>query len=636
VKAKQRLVTRILLGVVLVSVAVFVNGFSSRSPILLGATEEATISLGADDVRHSSPAAADFDGDGDKEIVIAGEGGTLYVIAYESSWSVAWSRQTAADLNAAGAPTGSCSSKSVISSSPAVADLNGDGKLEIVVSTGGMWGPDRNGGVLVYQYDSKWSFSLLPDWPQPRGNDANGDGCWDGIWSTPALGDLDGDGDLEVVVEGFDRRIHAWHHDGTVVAGWPIYRYNDQGTEDGGDCLLRGGFSSPALGDIDGDGLLEVVVGTNSPPWDCPGQGGNEFSPDYSKGTVWAINGDSSNVPGWPVATENNVQSSPALGDIDGDGELEVVVGSAGSQEGGDGRRVYAWNGDGSVLTGWPKVTAGDVDAAPALGDLDGDGDLEVVVGCGTEGGADCAKLYAWHGDGSPVGIFPVTSMGNSPYTPILADYDGDDQIEILITNRWSPNIRVFDDDGISRDPALLAGAGVASAPLVDDVDNDGDLEVVIGAASSVHIWSTGGTTDDERPWPMFHRDVRRTGRYPQPPKLNFPDDIRVYHKYGSGNAETGLGWVENQGDGSFDWGIAHSIPELRILPPTDTVSIRTSMQFVITTTGYITGWHDLGTVTITGTVDGMPVLNNPGTGTVWLYVGDPGRVYLPIVQRSD
>ena len=68
------------------------------------------------------------------------------------------------------------------------------------------------------------------------------------------------------------------------------------------------------------------------------------------------------------------VYSSPALGDLDGDGHLEVVVGS-------DDGKVYAWHHDGTPVAGWPQTTGDVVDSSPALGDLDGDGHLEVVVG---------------------------------------------------------------------------------------------------------------------------------------------------------------------------------------------------------------------------------------------------------------
>jgi len=506
----------------------FATGISSSR-----ATVSSTVTLSGERIAQSSAAAADFDGDGDKEIVIGGQDGILYVLAYDGSfWSVVWSRQTATDLNAAGAPSGSpcVTSKSDIRSAPAIADLDNDGHLEIVVTTGGDTGHHRNGGVLVYRYNSAWSFSLVPGWPQPRldivGAGAGAsypDGCWDGIWGSPALGDLDGDGDLEVVVEGFDRRLHAWHHNGAAMSGWPISR-------DNGDALLRGGWASPALGDIDGDGLPEAVFGTDSPPW-----GGDDSPvPDYSKATVWAVNGDGSSVPGWPVTTDNNIQSSPALGDIDGDEQLEIVVGSGDSDEGGNGKKVYAWNGDGSVVGGWPKSTGGDMQASPALGDLDGDGDLEVVIGCGTDSDPSCNWLYAWNGNGDFVSGFPVSPPNNSwmgdtaqglPYPPVLADYDGDGLVEILLVHRGSFGVATVSSSGQSEnDPDLKTVFTLSSSPLVDDVDGDNYLEVVIGGSyqeilnsnGAVYIWDVNGNAYDAQPWPMFHQNIKRTGTQEQ------------------------------------------------------------------------------------------------------------------------
>ncbi len=604
-----------------------------------------TVVLSGERIEQSNLAVADFDGDGDKEIIAGGRDGMLYVLAYTGSrWSVVWSRQTADDLNAAGAPSAGCeTSRSDFRSSAAIGDLDDDGHLEIVVTTGGDPGNHRNGGVLVYRYDSAWSFSVASGWPQPKldivGLGAGAsfpDGCWDGIWSSPALGDLDGDGDLEVAVEGFDRRLHVWHHDGTYVDGWPIAPPD----------VRRGGWSSPTIADIDQDGLSEVIFATD----DYAGS-----APPY---LLYVFNGDASPVPGFPVQTSQNMQSSPAVGDIDGDGWLDIVVGT-GTYESSGGNKVYAWDHNGEPLPNWPRTTGGNMPASPALGDLDGDGGLEVVIGCGAEGDpynpAPCTGLYAWHGDGSAVSGFPVSPSPNTgwpsdpnglPYAPVLADYDGDGSIEILVVNRWSWGISTVGSGGQDQpDASLITQAPLSSSPVVDDLDGDGALEIAIGGATSggngaVYIWDMGGETDKARPWPMFRRDVARTGYYPHPPMLQFPDEIRIFHQYGADETETRYVGLWNEGENEFDWQISHSIARLQTIPSGGTVVTKTDVQFVVDLSNLVTDtlllptWYEMGMVTINGTADGQPIDGSPATSTVYVYVGDVSQVYLPLVIR--
>ena len=142
------------------------------------------------------------------------------------------------------------------------------------------------------------------------------------------------------------------------------------------------------------------------------------------------------------------------LGDLDGDGDVEVVVGSGDSL-------VYAWHHNGTSVAGWPQSTGGFVGFPPALGDLDGDGTLEVVSG------SDDNKVYAWHSNGTAVAGWPQT-IGMSAHQ---------------------------------------------AKPVIGDLDRDGDVEVV-AAGDGIYAWTCDLPTSDLRPWLMFHHDGRHTGTY--------------------------------------------------------------------------------------------------------------------------
>jgi len=309
---------------------------------------------------RSSPVLGDLDRDGDLEVLVGSEDFNVYAWHGNGTPVAGWPQIT-------GGSIWSC---------PALGDLDGDGDLEVVV---GSFGLEAEGdGVYAWHGDG----TPVIGWPQsPDG----------GVLDSPALGDLDGDGDLEVVVGSDGLNVSAWHGDGTPVTGWP------QGM--GG--LATWVYSSPALGDLDGDGDLEVVVG----------------SMDHK---TYAWHGDGSPLAGWPQSTEGDLISSPALGDLDGDEDLEVVVGS-------QDHNVYAWHGDGSPVAGWPQSTGYLVNSSPALGDLDGDGDLEVVVGSWDD------NVYAWHGDGSPVAGWPQTAGGGVYESAALGDVDGDGDLEVVV-----------------------------------------------------------------------------------------------------------------------------------------------------------------------------------------------------------
>jgi hypothetical protein len=412
-----------------------------------------------------------------------------------------------------------------VADSVAVGDIDRDGDLEIIAGESRLSSPyGRN--VYAWHHDG----TNVSGWPQVYVTSKY-------IRSAPALGDIDGDMDIEILVGTGWGRVEAWHHDGSEVTNWPVYDPsgdvktaitlgdidNDGDIEIvAGSCdynvyawhhdgSLCSGFpittgctilASPALGDIDNDGDLEIIVGAT----------------DHNV-YVWHHNG--STVTGWPKTTGGWVWSSPALGDIDGDGDIEIVVGSD---------KLYAWHHNGSNVTGWPKTTAyRTADSSPALGDIDGDGDIEIVI-------ADRSHVYAFHHNGNNVTGWPKTAYGVGDTSPVLGDIDGDGDIELLIaTDIYSDKFYAWHHDGsnVSGWPKLIPTYSPVgrhsikwSSPVLADIDKDGDIEVILGDEGELLVWDLNGTYNQSNmEWPMFQYDLWHTGLYglvpaATPPKI--------------------------------------------------------------------------------------------------------------------
>ncbi|MFH1290372.1 MAG: VCBS repeat-containing protein, partial [Nanoarchaeota archaeon] len=169
--------------------------------------------------------------------------------------------------------------------SPALVDLNNDGNLEIVLGlpdgSMGVW--DGNGSLI-------WRYYFVLD-PSLNKNVLS-----------PAIGDIDTDGDLEIVVT-VGREVYALHHDESLVNGWP---------QDLGSATK----SSPVLFDIEGDDYLEIFVST------------------YNKIKVYGHYGNEKLQNS--LKTQGANIGTVAVGDLDGDEWVDVVVGSM-------DLNIYAW-----------------------------------------------------------------------------------------------------------------------------------------------------------------------------------------------------------------------------------------------------------------------------------------------------
>ena len=438
--------------------------------------------------------------------------------------------------------------------SPVLADLDHDGKLEVIagskISRGvpGIyaWHPD---GTIVQ------GFSVDPD-------------TFFGFVNPPTVADLDMDGNLEVMgANPYEDAMGVWHGDGTQARGWPR-RLKDAtwATLAAADMNGNGDMEMVVGGGVRGSGVISLldhrgtilwssqpgVIASDADPafaasfsvGDLDGRGGKELvvSGYFNPPQVFALDDQGMNKPGWPVRIPSPFSffymSDPAIGDLKGDGTQDVVVAT---YEG-----LYAWDPLGNELPGWKAAAkwAHAPDSAishspPALGDLDGDGKLEIVFG------TRLGKVYVVHSDNTMAAGWPVQiEEGNyrGLSSPVLADIDGDGRMDIVIASQ-NGNLYAFHSDGsavngwpigISLRP-FLNGLNV-SAPAVGDLDGDGKVDVAASLKNSgrLYVFGLEAPYDPRRAaWPMFKHDARHTGQYtcpaPHVPSLFVPiGDQRV------------------------------------------------------------------------------------------------------------
>lgn len=599
------------------------------------------------DCEVSSPVVADITGDNIPDIVLATSNG--HIIAVRHDGTLLWDRDTAPHF-------GMAANTQHINSSPAVADIDNDGDMEIVVGVGTIDGAIcTQGGIIAYDHSGNflWRFLTYDEYTDPEG-------CRDSIFSTPAVGDIDNDGDLEIVVGGFDKRIYVLHHNGAPANHFPIDSHHSLRFPNWGlhGRLADTIWGSASLADIDGDGYLDILISTdegnfndNFPApegWECPYAMPPLWPLDYCGGALYVVDRFGNHLPGFPKYIHEALQSSTAVVDIDGDGLPEIFAGGGTFYHNYSpdhptiGFRVFGWDNHGNELPGWAggKVTGGATPASIAVGDIAGDDRPEVVALSMDH------KIYAWFADGSPVPGFPMTPRNifgkGNPFdvgqSPILGDYTGNGKMEIFV--RTGPNVTVVNGNGQQLTgmqnpptaPAFYTNSIMQNNAALADIDNDGKLEL-IAFNSTLYAWDlpNAGSKAD---WPMFRYNAARTGHPIQPMLLPSATSLLHWHEIDNSDDVHLSLTLRKTGDAPLDW-TAVANNSVTLSPASGRLgNAPTAINSTISRPSLNPGANQRA-ITFTGAVGGDEVINSPLQVDIVIYLVDEiFQVHLPFVVR--
>lgn len=317
---------------------------------------------GRPDGVYGTPRVFDIDADGKREVLFTSWDHRLYIVD-----------------GATGSLEREYNLHDTVSTTPGVADLDGDGLFEIIVpadiSVNVEAGIDFKGGVLnvLSNYAQPNVEGWTDQFQRTTAAEFRGKYIDQPLWSNPKIADIDRDGQLEI--------IHGTSNLSNGGLGQAIYVWNADGTMQSELATNGQTLAAPLLADLDGDGDQEIIAATtNGYVYAWNANGSLVFETQPLPHATPPLSGDARNLP---------IARQPVAVDIDADGDLELIVTMA--------SQAIVLDSDGTQLTSLDRADQvfNTYAGSQLVKDIDGDGKLDFISG-GTTDGHDQAVIYRW------------------------------------------------------------------------------------------------------------------------------------------------------------------------------------------------------------------------------------------------